>query len=401
VSARPSGAPADAGLQGAARAPAPVPVPVPVTIVAHDVGSVGGMERQLAELAVGLRLLGHDVTVIARKCVLPADSGVSFHRVRAPGRPFLLAYPWFLLAGSLALRRAGRGVVQSTGPLVLNRVDTVAVHYCHCAYRAEPERAGRAYALYDWAVGVLERGSEALGVRRNRSARFVCVSDGVAEEVRGCFPAVATHVVTIHNGVDVDEFSPGAGAEEGAALSAELGIEQGGLLAAFVGGDWERKGLRPAIEALALAPGWHLAIAGRGQQQAFAELAASLGVQGRVHWLGVREDVRPLYAVADAFVLPSRYETFSLVTFEAAASGLPVIAADVNGVRELIRSGENGYLVEPAAEPIAARLQELGADKALRSRLGAAAREAALSFGWERMVRSHHELFEALAAARA
>jgi UDP-glucose:(heptosyl)LPS alpha-1,3-glucosyltransferase len=393
VSAQTGGVPADAGREGAA--------PVPVTIVAHDVGSVGGMERQLAELAVGLRRLGHDVTVVARKCVLPADSGVAFHRVRAPGRPFLLAYPWFLIAGSLALRRARRGVVQSTGPLVLNGVDAMAVHYCHCAYTAAPERTGRAYALYDWAVGVIERGSEALGVRRNRSARFVCVSEGVADEVRRCFPAVAEHVVTIHNGVDVEEFAPGAGAEQGRALRSQLGIGPGGLLAAFVGGDWERKGLRPAIEALALAPGWHLAVAGRGRQRAFAELAASLGVQERVHWLGVREDVRPLYAVADAFVLPSRYETFSLVTFEAAASGLPVIAADVNGVRELIRSGENGYLVEPAAEPIAARLRELGADEALRSRLGAAAREAALGFGWERMVRSHHELFEALAAGSA
>ncbi|HXB15568.1 MAG TPA: glycosyltransferase family 4 protein [Solirubrobacteraceae bacterium] len=390
MSAQPSGVPAGAGREGSG--------PVPVTIVAHDVGSVGGMERQLAELAVGLRGLGHDVTVVARKCVLPAGSGVSFHRVRAPGRPFLLAYPWFLLAGSLALRRARRGVVQSTGPLVLNGVDTIAVHYCHCAYRASPERAGHLYALYDWAVGVLERGSEAIGVRRNRSARFVCVSEGVAEEVRRCFPAVAANVVTIHNGVDVEEFAPGAGAEEGRALRAELGIPPGGMLAAFVGGDWERKGLGPAIEALALAPGWHLAVAGRGAQRAFAELAASLGVQERVHWLGVREDVRPLYAAADAFVLPSRYETFSLVTFEAAASGLPVIAADVNGVRELIRSGENGYLVAPAAEPIAARLRELGADEALRSRLGAAARQAALGFGWERMVRAHHELFEALAA---
>jgi len=395
VSAQPSGVPAGAGLKDAAHAP------VPVTIVAHDVGSVGGMERQLAELAVGLRRFGHDVTVIARKCVLPADSGVSFHRVRTPSRPFLLAYPCFLIAGSLAVRRLRRGIVQSTGPLVLNSIDTMAVHYCHCAYTAAPERTGRAYALYDRAVAVVERGSEALGVRRNRAARFVCVSEGVAEEVRRCFPSVGAHVVTIHNGVDLDEFAPGAGAEEGRALRAELGIEHGALLAAFVGGDWERKGLRPAIEALALAPGWHLAVAGRGQQRAFAELAASLGVQERVHWLGIREDVRPLYAVADAFVLPSRYETFSLVTFEAAASGLPVIAADVNGVRELIHSGVNGYLVVPAAEPIAARLRELGADEALRSRLGAAAREAALGFGWERMVRAHHELFEALAAGSA
>jgi UDP-glucose:(heptosyl)LPS alpha-1,3-glucosyltransferase len=371
---------------------------VPVTIVAHDVGSVGGMERQIAELAVGLSRLGHEVTVIARKCVLAPGSGVRFVRVPGPGRPFLLAYPWFLAAGSLAAARRRRGVVQATGAIVANRVDTVAVHYCHCAYTAEPERPGWLYGLYDKAVGVLERASERLCVRRSPSARLVCVSDGVSDEVRRCFPDAADRAITIHNGVDVDEFIPGAAAAEGSALRAELGIGAGELVAAFVGGDWERKGLRPALEALALAPGWHLAVAGRGQPGPFVELAERLGVRERLHWLGVRADVRPVYALADAFVLPSSYETFSLVTFEAAASGLPVIAGDVNGVRELSATGENGYLVEPAAEPIAGRLRELAADPELRSRLGAGAREAALAFGWARMVRAHHELFEALAA---
>ena len=375
--------------------------PVAVTIVAHDVGSVGGMERQIAELAVRLRRRGHEVTVIARKCVLPRDSGVTFRRVRGPGRPFLIAYPWFLIAGSLALRRHRSGVVQSTGSIVVNPVDTVAVHYCHCAYSAAPARPGRLYALYDWAVGVVERSSERWYVRRNPSAQLVCVSEGVAEEVRDCFPAAASRVVTIHNGVDVEEFAPGAAAAEGEALRAHLKLEPGALLAAFVGGDWERKGLAAAVAALAQAPEWHLAIAGNGPQRPYEQLAASLGVSERVHWLGVRGDVRPVYAAADAFVLPSSYETFSLVTFEAAASGLPVIAGDVNGVRELITSGENGYLVEPTAELLAARLVALGADPALRAAFGAAAREAASAFTWERMVAAHEELFQRLGAARA
>ena len=55
-----------------------------VTIVAHDVGSVGGMERQLAELALGLRRLGREVSVVARTCELPAGSGVAFHPVILP-----------------------------------------------------------------------------------------------------------------------------------------------------------------------------------------------------------------------------------------------------------------------------------------------------------------------------
>jgi len=131
-----------------------------VTIVAHDVGSVGGMERQLAELAIGLRGLGHGVTVIARTCELPVDAEVAFHRVRAPRRPFLLAYPWFMVAGSLAVRRWRQGVVQATGAIVLNRVDAIAVHCCHQVYRAQPNRTGWPFRLYANTVGLLARAGE-------------------------------------------------------------------------------------------------------------------------------------------------------------------------------------------------------------------------------------------------
>jgi glycosyltransferase involved in cell wall biosynthesis len=118
-----------------------------------------------------------------------------------------------------------------------------------------------------------------------------------------------------------------------------------------------------------------------------------------VHWLGEVGDVVAVYEMADAMVLPSSYETFSLVTFEAAASGLAVLATPVNGVRELIEDGRNGFLITQEPAVIAARLQQLSADPALRARLGEAARESALSFTWERMVREHDELYASMASA--
>jgi UDP-glucose:(heptosyl)LPS alpha-1,3-glucosyltransferase len=116
-----------------------------------------------------------------------------------------------------------------------------------------------------------------------------------------------------------------------------------------------------------------------------------------VHWLGVVREIPIVYGMADAFVLASSYETFSLVTFEAAASGLPVLATPVSGVRELIRDGENGFLITQEPQSIAARLNELAADPALRARLGRGARESALAFSWDEMVAKHHELYMRLA----
>jgi glycosyltransferase involved in cell wall biosynthesis len=377
------------------------PAPGEVTIVAHDIGSVrGGMERQLSELVVGLAELGRRVTVIARTCELPPGVEVSFHRVSGPGRPFLIAYPWFMVAGSLAVRRWRRGVVQATGAIVLNRVDVVAVHYCQQVGTATPSRQTWLFRTHIRMSGVLKRLGERVGFRVSRAAAFVCVSEGVAEEVREHYPQLAERVVTIYNGVDTASFAPGVRREQARAKRAALRIGERSLVAAFVGSEWERKGLGALIGALAQAPGWLAVVAGAGEEQRYRELAESLGVGDAVRWLGATGDVQLVYEMADAFVLPSSYETFSLVTFEAAASGLPLLATPVNGVRELIEEGQNGFLISADPAVIAERLRRLGADPALRSRLGEAARLAALGFGRERMVKAHDALYARLAAGR-
>jgi UDP-glucose:(heptosyl)LPS alpha-1,3-glucosyltransferase len=376
----------------------PAASPPALTIVAHDIGAVGGMERQISDLLLGLRRLGHPVRVIARTCELPPGSGVEFRRVRTPGRPFSIAYPAFLIAGSLAVRRHRRGLVQATGAIVLNRVDVVAVHYSHQVGPVNPSRASLAFRLNAVVASLMKRLGERLCFRANRPRAVVCVSDGLAEEVRRHFPALAAGVQTIHNGVDTSVFAPGARAADARALRESLALAQDDLVLAFVGSEWERKGLEPAIRALAQARVWTLLVAGAGDEQRYRALAAGLGVEQRVRFLGVTSDVALVYQAADAFVLPSSYETFSLVTFEAAASGLPVLAAPVSGVRELIDDGRNGYLIGRDPQQIAERLRALAGDPGLRARLGAAARESALAFSTGRMVQAHHELYARLAA---
>jgi glycosyltransferase involved in cell wall biosynthesis len=372
--------------------------PCEVTIVAHDIGSVGGMERVLAELVLGLRDAGHEVTVIARTCVLPSYDGIRFHRVRGPSRPLLIAHPWFMLAGSLAVRRHRRGIVQSTGAIVLNHVDVNAVHYCHQVGPVSPSRASVAFRIHALAAGWLKRAGERLCYRPSKASEFVCVSEGVAAEMREHFPELADCVMTIYNGVDTSVFAPGVREDDARALRARLGIAEDRLIAAFVGSEWGRKGLAESIRALALAPGWDLLVAGGGDRQRYRELADSLGVGRSVHWLGITTDVQLVYAAADAFVLPSDYETFSLVSFEAAASGLPVIATPVSGVRELIEDGCNGFRIERDPKEIAERLRRLAEDPGLRAEMGRAARESALAFSWEKMVTRHSELYARLAA---
>ena len=104
---------------------------------------------------------------------LPAGAGVRFHRVPGPGRPFLLFYPWFMLAGSLAVRRWRDGVVQATGAIVLNPVDAVAIHFCHAAHRrTAPTRLSLPQRCNLALGGLVKRPAERLCVRREPQRRL-------------------------------------------------------------------------------------------------------------------------------------------------------------------------------------------------------------------------------------
>jgi glycosyltransferase involved in cell wall biosynthesis len=373
-----------------------------VTIVAHDVGGVGGMEQQITTLIDGLLDRGHTVTVVARACRLPAREGLRFVRVPAPRRPFALYYPWFMLAGSVAVMRNRSDVVHTTGVVVLARSDLSTVHFCHHAYQALENRAeghGGAGRLLNARIArVMSRVGETLYYRRARCRRLVPVSNGVANELRRFLPRTNGMITVIPNGVDRERFKPDA--ERGAATRAELGLGADEVVALFVGGDWERKGLGVAIDALPFAPGWRLVVVGEGDRPGHVERARRLGVEDRVIFAGRHPDTERFYAAADAFVFPTTYEAFPLVALEAAAAGVPLIATRVNGVEELVRDGESGRIVARSGEEFGRALAELGADPALRDRMGQAARDASAQYAWETVVERYSALYEELAGAQ-
>jgi UDP-glucose:(heptosyl)LPS alpha-1,3-glucosyltransferase len=120
-----------------------------------------------------------------------------------------------------------------------------------------------------------------------------------------------------------------------------------------------------------------LAIAGGEPDAKWRAMTACLGK--RVRFLGLVDDMTPLFAAADALVHPTRWDACSLSTIEAGAAGLSVITTARNGAAELIREGETGFVL-PDPEDVAALADRIGRllDPALRARMGAAAREASL-----------------------
>jgi glycosyltransferase involved in cell wall biosynthesis len=117
----------------------------------------------------------------------------------------------------------------------------------------------------------------------------------------------------------------------------------------------------------------HFVLVGDGPQRDECELLArSLGVEGRIHFVGFRSDVSAFLSAFDVFALTSRQESFPLAVLEAMAVGLPTVAIRVGGVGEMVLPGVTGHLFEPgdvagAAEAVARLLSTPEERRALGS----------------------------------
>lgn len=135
--------------------------------------------------------------------------------------------------------------------------------------------------------------------------------------------------------------------------------------------------LRAVRKVVDEVPEFTLEIAGDGQERArLEELSASLNLQKHVRFLGMRDDVADLLNAADMFVLSSLSEGISLTLLEAMAAGLPVVATDVGGNREVVVDGETGLLVpKQDSDRLAHAILSLVRDPGRADQMGRAGRQ--------------------------
>ncbi len=353
-----------------------------VALVAHGIHDHGGMERAFAELVRRIHRR-YDVVVLSADLGEDLRGLVEWRRIPVPARPAPLRFALFYVIAAVRLATTRADVVHTLGAIVPNAADFASVHFCTAGYVASTGRLAPPNAP------VLRRANTALArllflaaerwtYRRDRVARLGAVSRGVARELARSFPDVPT--VLTPNGVDRARFRPDTATRR--EVRRELAIADDEVVVLFVGGDWHGKGLALAIRAVAMTA-LRLLVVGRGDEHRFRTLARTQGVEQRVTFLGPRDDPERYYAASDVFLLPSWYETFSLAAFEAAASGLPIVAAPVSGVEELVGDGDAGILVERDAGAIAAALASLAASAESRKQLGDAARERSAAYTWD------------------
>ncbi len=182
----------------------------------------------------------------------------------------------------------------------------------------------------------------------------------------------------VPNGINSLEFSPDPKLR--ARLRRELGWDEQFIWLA-VGRFAEAKDYPNMLQAFARVHAQRhearLMIAGLGEQmESTQQLAQTLGLGEAVYFLGLRKDISALMNAADGYVMSSAWEGLPMVLLEAASTGLPMVATDVGGNREVVQEGQTGYLVPPKnAESLSAAMLRLMALPGLqRQRMGEAAR---------------------------
>jgi glycosyltransferase involved in cell wall biosynthesis len=238
--------------------------------------------------------------------------------------------------------------------------------------------------------------------------RIIAISKACASRFRGKLlrgSKARGRLTVILNAVDLEKFHP----DDCSRLRAraELQLKPSDQVIGIVGQLTPRKGQLELLEAFALVlrqlPRAILIVVGAPlfnqddeYWQLLTQTAETLGIEDRVRFLGARDDIAAITRAMDLLVVNSRVEPFGLVVLEGMACGTPVLATAVDGIPEIINSGEDGWLVPPGDKSaLVAGIVHLVCQRGLAASLSAGGREKVRArFTAERYMTEIQEFYE-------
>jgi glycosyltransferase involved in cell wall biosynthesis len=402
---------------------------------AHPLHPPGGLERAVFHLATHLRAQGVETLLFTRPATRDGAFPGEVVTVDYGGDPAghgrildrTLRYPRFARRlGEAVAERVRKGSVD-----VVHAQGLTALGYGRARLREPALRA----PLVMNPQGMEEHkasGLKGLALLRLRSLsrqaarlsdRVIATDESTRDEVPRHLGVDPARVVVLPNGIDPEELRAATPADPDRVVRDALPSAAGsfplflsvGRMEAYKGFDDTLLALDRLHRALELPPRWAWVVVGEGRdrerltrrvmaRELLARSRGGRGIASHVHWAGQVGEalLHALYACADVFVHTTRYEGSSLVTLEAMAHGLPVVATRAGGIPDKVSDGENGRLVDPGdVDGLARSLSELAQDAALREAMGSRGRKRALEgFGWPALAARTVALYEELLGSR-
>mgnify|MGYP001351482006 CR=1 FL=1 len=334
-----------------------------IAVVIPKFGLVGGAEGFAAALTERIAADPRfEVHVFANRW---ADSSerIVFHRVP------IVRFPKFLTTSSFAWF-AGREIA-AAGPFDLihthdriSRADVYTMHGIPHRWWVRKVR-GKRMSLFDRALARVEDRLVSEGGCR----RFLAVSELTRKIFLDEYPVDPARVTVVHPGIDASPYAKLDRERCRREIRGRFGIGPDEPLILFVSMNFAVKGLDHLLRGLGrLRAGspekrFRLLVIGRGDQKAYGGLARELGLGDAALFAGAvaREKLPEFYLAGDLYAMLSRFDTFGMVVLEAMAAGLPVLISGSVGARDIVREGENGFVVENPDDPeaVAGRIETM------------------------------------------
>lgn len=224
---------------------------------------------------------------------------------------------------------------------------------------------------------------ESAPFRQHPSPKIIAISQMVVDDFISCYETQAADISLIYNGIDLDKFNPRIRDKFRGDLRRELNITDDQVVFLFLSYTLRKKGILPLIEAAAVLQENHkekfkVVVVGKKPQKSIIKKVRQYGLEDVVLFHGPTKTPEVYFANADVFVLPTYYDTCSLVTIEAMACGLPVITTVYNGASGIISSGEDGHIIghPPSAKELVQDMTVYFSPENLQEMSAKAARKA-------------------------
>lgn len=370
--------------------PDPLKKRLKIAVLIRRFITTGGAEKYAVEVTKRLAET-HNVHVFAQEWVKPHRSNISFHRVPKPiSRPNFINQLWFSFFTARALDNSF-DIIHSHERVA--RFDVLTVHCpCYRGFITEKKTLYGKIKVWISAATSLRHLSylwlEKQQFSHGENRRFIAVSNKVKKDVQANYP-MPDHVFRLaYPGVDLAPFDPQKLARYRARGRADLKISEDTLVILFVGTEFKRKGLDVLIKAYALLDRavTRLLIAGGGDTAPYISLAKSCGVSDTVMFLGLVDDMKPVYAMSDVFVLPTRLDPYAMAPIEAMALGIATITSgpEFAGSSENVKGGQALLLDHPESPEAIAKALIALIDSKRRLDLGRKGQELAKTLTWDK-----------------